>query len=270
MPDPNDGATRRWWLAIPEGTNRARTTNRLRPVLSIQDRIPDRRKRVSVPCSKLDRGDAEALARLGEFEAIQIEKTNHFTVPGISEPFEHRGKAGRVERAANLKQLAKHLETRLEDLGGGPLWNPKPLASGALRHALEADHAHHLPLSSKWDSLDRRQQLVSLEPPFNIGEGFKVRPWTPEFEAMGDPPFCLHLVRQRSFGPSACRIPLGSPVGASRNPARRGNRLHHRPSDVWKRKRREGSLRGVVGLVRTLGLKERESARGQQVLDEIW
>jgi hypothetical protein len=79
----------------------ARTTARLRPVLRVEDRILDRRERVSVPCSKLGGGDAEALARPGKLEAIPVEKTNHFTVPGTLEPFERRGKACRIERAPN-------------------------------------------------------------------------------------------------------------------------------------------------------------------------
>ena len=66
-------------------------------------------ERVSMACPKLGFGHAEVLARLGEVETIQIETTNHFTVPGIPESFERRGKARRVERAPNLEQLAKRL-----------------------------------------------------------------------------------------------------------------------------------------------------------------
>ena len=231
---------------------------RLPLVFPTQDSALDRFERGPVSCPKLGFGHAEVLARLGAVETIEIEATNHFAVPGIPESFERCGKARGVERASDLEQLAKQFESRLEDLGGRPLPNPKPLAGSALGHALQAHHAHHLPLSRKRDALNRRKQLVSLESPFDIGEGLQVRPWTPGLHAVRDPLFGLHLVRQRSFGSSTCRIPFGSPVGAPRNAARRGNRLHYGPSDLWKRKRRKGRLRRVVRVIRTLGLEQRQ------------
>ena len=81
---------------------------------------------------KLRSGDAEAPTRLGEIDAIEVEKTNHLTVPGISEGFERRGQASWVKRAPNLKHLAKHLKRRRQNLRSRGLLNPEPLARGAL------------------------------------------------------------------------------------------------------------------------------------------
>jgi len=60
----------------------ARNTRCLRPVLSTEDLVFDQRQRGPMACPKLGFGHAEVPARLGEVETIQIEATNHFTVPG--------------------------------------------------------------------------------------------------------------------------------------------------------------------------------------------
>ncbi len=103
----------------------------------IQDHDLDSPERVSVSCTKLDRGDAEALARLGELEAIPVEKNDHFTVPGacpkgavllLLDDNRAAREFGRERHVATLERVAVAAE-QLDDIIDA--WLHSPLGRAA-------------------------------------------------------------------------------------------------------------------------------------------
>jgi hypothetical protein len=182
--------------------------------------------------SELSTTEAEGLGCVRRIKPVGVEKANRTAMPWVFEGRERGGESRRVEGATDDDQLAKDFETPLQSSRGGRLIDAKPLAGRTLSRPLEPNHSHDLPFSHKWYSLDRRMERLPLDPPFDVGEGFEVLPGGPRLKRLGDPLLRLKLKRASRFGSPLSGLPLGSAVGAPREPSTICNRLYDGPLDA--------------------------------------